>query len=302
MATITQQDRNTLIQLLSINAFQYRLENMDLTLKIEQQIPVIKEQPEGRCFKVGAELPEFQKGFIDKLYADAIKGQIFQEFSSDEEKLQFAKNPEMWNRIADVSDLDFSAAYMGKCGGYIREYSGYILKNLDGVDMTESPIDAVCIGTILLQKLKGFFASANNDLAAYINRIYRSVDQYMPEILEMKEKGLTSPLYYYVVEQFADYFMAYPVLTLKGKFSNPVLKEGVYDAETVNKVLSAAEKLKTLPDLDDSLKSDLDASIEAIKNVNEKENGTTKSGCMSVIVILLMIIPAISFGIAKLLA
>ena len=299
MVTISEKERNSLIQLLSINAIQHKLENMDLTLQIEKQIPVIKEQPEGRCFKVGAELPKFQSDFIDKLYADEIKSPLFQEFSSDEEKLQFAKHPEEWNRLADVSDFDFSGAYQGKCGSYIMEYSGYILKKMD-VKMTESSQDAVIMGGLLLQKLKGFFASANNDLAAYINRIYRSVDQYMPEILEMKEKGLTSSLYSYVVKQFADSFLAYPVLTLKGKLS--ALKEGVYDTGTVNKVLAAAEKLKTLPDLDDSLKSEIEGSIEGIKNVYEKDSGSSKSGCLSVIVVLLMIIPAISFGIAKLLA
>ena len=301
MATQPQQDSNNLIQLLSINALHYKLENMDLTLKIEQQIPLIKKQPEGRCFKVGAELPKFQKGFIDKLYADVIKSQIFQEFSSDEEKLQFAQNPEEWNPKA-ISDLDFSEAYQGKCWSYIHEYSGYILnlKNFE-VGMTESSQEAVIKGGLLLKEFEGYFASANNDLSAWATLTYRSVDQYMPKILEIKEKGLTSPLYSYVVEKLAKYFLAYPFITLKA-INNPALKEGLCDAETVNKVLAAAEKLNTLPDLDDSAKSVIENAIGAIKSVIERESGSTRSGCMSVIVMLLMIIPAISFGIAKLLA
>ena len=83
---------------------------------------------------------------------------------------------------------------------------------------------------------------------------------------------------------------------------NPALKEGLCDVDTVNKVLAAAEKLKTLPDLDDSLQSEIEDTIGAIKHVNERENGSTNSGCMSVIIMLLMLIPAISFGVAKLLA
>ena len=302
MAAITQQDINSLIQLLSINAFQYKLENMDLTLKIEQQVTVVKEQPEGRCFNVGAELPKFQKDFIDKLYADVIKSQIFQEFSSDEEKLQFAHNPEEWNRIADVSDLDFSGAYEGKCGSYILKYSGYILdlKNFEP-KMTESSQEAVFMAGIFLKELEGYFSSAKNDLSAWATLTYSSVDRYLPKILEIKEKGLTTPLYSYVVEQLANYFLSYPFLTLKA-LNNPALKAGFCDAETVNKVLAAAEKLNSLPDLDNSAKSVIENAIGGIKSLDERENGSTRSGCMSVILVLLMIVPAISFGIAKLLA